>query len=571
MRMTLDWLAPAESARLFSAENEHPAVPLQPLPAARLLWLNRRVMRQDPAWAACGGREADYARQLLHQCALVTVDGVAGAMPVQGQADRYGGWGIGHNGGSGRAVVVGGYHVKGVGRTPLVGHDTDAAHASGGAYLEECVRETILAEITAAEFPHGAVPTLAIIDTGAVQVWQTTTGPKTERRCLLVRPSFLRPAHLERAEGFRSLDPREGLRDRRRVRAMFATATGLWGREALLDAYGRFWQRWAEQLAYGYVHRMPHGAHTTSNVCLDGRLLDFGAMAALPSWACIDTMPGNDPAGAELALVMRCLATQLPQWARDLDTALGHPDTLGRLLHATRQAYAHTLRVEMLRVLGLSRRTAVQALASDLGVAISHELRNVVRHSQRERFAIFGGTPEAPSGWDVARFWDAAPPLHLTALRGLAERVLNDPGVAGTRPAVALKVARGCLEMRTLNRRGLYRETAKQVIYESLERGLPAGAELAEAVEQHIREQVSAGRRDGVAEPQGQRPLGYAVGSGASCALHEDIETGQVWARWEGQDHAAAMEVAAIDAGEVRFADSRHAEFHAAVSLRPMA
>jgi hypothetical protein len=86
-------------------------------------------------------------------------------------ADRYGGAGIGRNGGSGRNALVNGFLVKGVGRTPLVGQSTPLSHASGGAYLEECVREAIFSEVVSHDFPYGAVPALGILGTGLVQDW----------------------------------------------------------------------------------------------------------------------------------------------------------------------------------------------------------------------------------------------------------------------------------------------------------------------------------------------------------------------------------------------------------------
>ena len=144
-----------------------------------------------------------------------------------GYADRYGGSGIGLNGGSGRAAVVNGYLVKGVGRTPLVSSLTDESHASGGAYLEESIRETIFAEIVRAEFPCSAIPVLAIIDTGLIQIFEESAGPKMERRTLLIRPSFIRPAHFERATAYFSGNPKEGQQDTLRVSQFFTQVVPL--------------------------------------------------------------------------------------------------------------------------------------------------------------------------------------------------------------------------------------------------------------------------------------------------------------------------------------------------------
>src|SRR5579883_3138750 len=82
-------------------------------------------------------------------------------------ADRYGSTdGLTPHGGSGRVATIGCFQAKGVGQTPLVGQGGPAGHTHGCIALAECVREAIFAEISAAEFPCGAIPTIAIIDPG---------------------------------------------------------------------------------------------------------------------------------------------------------------------------------------------------------------------------------------------------------------------------------------------------------------------------------------------------------------------------------------------------------------------
>lgn len=558
MLTRLDRIDAAESARLFSAGNEHVPVPLRRPDGAQLLWLNRRVMRDDPAWQRVGGSEEAYARHLLDVCAVVVA--APGHVGRVGHADRYGGQGIGRNGGSGRAIVVDAYHVKGIGRTPLIGVGTDVAHASGGAYLEECVRETIFAEIAAAEYPHGAIPTLAIIDTGLTETWPTDAGPKTERRCLLVRPNFLRPAHFERAEDFRSGDPHEGMRDSARVRSTLATAAQLCAEPGLPEHYRRFWQRWAEQLAYGFVHRLPHCAQTTSNVCLGGQLLDFGSMTAVPCWARIDAMPGADPTGAELETVMRNLVARLPQLARHLDPAFGTPETLAELLRAVRASYAETLRIELLRVFGFDRAGARRALAARDGVALSHELWRLIVHWQRERFAIFGGMPPARDDWSAQALWEAVPPPHLTRLRALIETALGDPLIAGCAAATAIAAARGRCALRALARPRLFRDAIKQSIYAALERRPLDGDGLRAAIDALIRREVAANRRDAPHEPPAQRPIGHALAADGTYALHEEPVTGRRWAwpEWEAAGApAAALEIARLTPEGLELADRR--------------
>lgn len=261
-------LMPSEAERLFSSP-QHPQVPMAKIPGGRVAWLNQRALGREADPLESGDFAERRKEQLLQACAYAITE-ADGAEPVTGIADRYGGRGIASNGGSGRAAFLNGYYVKGVGRTPLIGLETQANHTTGGACLEECVRETIFAELANAEFPHGSVPTLGIIDIGVQEVWQQFRLRRTERRCLLVRPCFLRPAHFERAAGFIGPDEKAGYQDKLRVEHMLRTAAELFGKDMFVATYRKFWLAWAEQLAYAFIHRLPHGGDITSNIAFDG-------------------------------------------------------------------------------------------------------------------------------------------------------------------------------------------------------------------------------------------------------------------------------------------------------------
>lgn len=125
----------AVAVKVLDPVSGHLALPLTRLQGAALLWLNAEDAEADPAWVRLNGDRAAYAEHLLAACAYkVSADGET--PDRMGVADRYGG-GIGSNGGSGRAAIIGPYCVKGIGRTPLIGRDVDVGHASGGAYLED--------------------------------------------------------------------------------------------------------------------------------------------------------------------------------------------------------------------------------------------------------------------------------------------------------------------------------------------------------------------------------------------------------------------------------------------------
>jgi hypothetical protein len=101
------------AAEFLDAQHGHLTVPLEPLVDAQVLWVNPRAAMVDPAWA-CAGNEHEYKRHLLRCCGFM-IKRMGTGDDADGLVDRYGGIGIGRNGGSGRAAVLNGYHVKGVG------------------------------------------------------------------------------------------------------------------------------------------------------------------------------------------------------------------------------------------------------------------------------------------------------------------------------------------------------------------------------------------------------------------------------------------------------------------------
>ena len=182
----------------------------QQLRFASILWINSRWFMERGI-----NINDDSARQRVSNWLL----GEFGyAIPLQGDpkeafaeqvktlyADRYGGsTGRSRHGGSGRVATAGCYQAKGIGITPLAGAGSEWAHSHGCASLEESVREAIFAEVAAAEFPFGAVPVIAILDTGLYfsELTAASADSQKMRRAIIVRPAVLRPAHAERAPLF---------------------------------------------------------------------------------------------------------------------------------------------------------------------------------------------------------------------------------------------------------------------------------------------------------------------------------------------------------------------------------
>ncbi len=190
-------------------------------------------------------------------------------------ADRYGSSFGSEHGGSGRCGIRGALIAKGIGRTPLVKKSASEGHRDGRLSLLEALREVICSEIAAAELPYGSVPVVAVIETGAAG----------RSDAILVRPTFVRPAHFERSlhfgsAGFTGSDQHL---DALRVRDMVLLAEAepeLLGFPGLEEMYRRF----ANQLGAAQARRLWQGKFLSSNACVSGALADFGSSRALPSW-----------------------------------------------------------------------------------------------------------------------------------------------------------------------------------------------------------------------------------------------------------------------------------------------
>lgn len=561
----------AQTTDFFGAHTGHVTVTLRRLPDARLIWLNRRAMHLD---AQCKSEQnlEQYKQHLLQQCAYAMADETIKISHVgesiSATADRYGGEGIGRNGGSGRAVFVNGYHIKGIGRTPLVSPLTDQAHASGGAYLEECAREAVLSEIVGAEFPHGSVPALAIIDTGFVQIWDTDHGLKPERRCLLIRPAFLRPAHFMRALDYIGHHHHDGMVDAQRVALMMNRACVQFGSDHFSARWQAFWLSWAEQLAYAFVHRLNHGGNSESNIAMDGCLLDFGGMTALPSWARITVAQGGWPAGEDMYYLVHAQQSAAAMLAKHLKQNRPPSEKWQSLQASVFATYKKTVFFEVLRVLGLTSAHVNQLLNSEITTSINVAANRLLAHYMREQFAIFNGMPEPHFKWDVPSFWHAVPPRHLQELRGLIEHAMSI-GIFGdaTNHLRSTWITR--CHMLSQTRTGLFRDNIKDALYKNLD-GAFTGKELTEEqVTRVIDSYVLKHRIDSKIEPVYAAPLGFASTTGAGYALFKDLIQGDIFAlqEWSADGSGKRIEgrilVHQTSNGQLKLANSEDAEINA--------
>jgi len=433
-------------------------------------------------------------------------------------ADRYGGHGIGGNGGSGRAGLYSGVYLKGIGPTPLIGRTADRFHSSGGAYLEEAVRETIFGEIFDAELPWRAIRTKAIIDTLEDQIWDPDPNSNSpvplERRVLIVRDALLRPAHLLRANHFAGEEDLVGARDVQRTLHNLQAVIENVGSARLEASLRTFWYRWADQCAYLYVNRLTQGPPTPSNIDLEGRLMDFGAASSLPDWCAAVVVPGEPENGYELP---RLAAYIENFYAEHREPVLTNGDSwfdyASALAAECTARYYRTLGVEILRLSGLRRKTIDAAITDPnrcdrLARAAAAACKRYLR-----RFRPTIDSDPASELWDFPSFWDDDAPYHLRPLRMVADEVA---GRARGEPV------RERMQARCRSRERLFRETFRRRLHESLPALKPGEPIDRGAVADIIQKEVTMARRDTCFEPRSDYLCGFAGAGSKRFALFRD-------------------------------------------------
>lgn len=188
-------------------------------------------------------------------------------------AERYGGFGIGTNGGGARVVNINNAQIKGVGANALAGDGALRSHSYGGLDIQGAVKEIIYSQLLDKISPVGVqtINGLILIDeTSALH-----NGRKAPS-VLMVREPVVRPGHFLPCLNFR-LKPEY----RTLVRSDYARVLGIYkniGKQALLSEFyaliQHFLDKCADQLSFFRMARLSHNALTPSNISMDGRVLD---------------------------------------------------------------------------------------------------------------------------------------------------------------------------------------------------------------------------------------------------------------------------------------------------------
>lgn len=279
---------------------------------ASVLWLNERY------WCSLGLNLAhsevieELIQALLSHFGVSTYGNFDSDVTYRGScttlyADRYGGT-FGHNhGGSGRAGTVGRFNAKGVGVTPLVDTDADWYHSHGCMWLEEAVREAIFSELAWQSFPERANPIVAIIDTG--EAVRSDNGQIGTRRAIAVRPAAVRVAHLQRniLFGDAGHEASDQYRDALRVREMISHVSSDARTHRPAGLIAQIVASLCRQIGFGRANRLFHGDYISSNICVSGALMDFGAFRGVEDWRRSQWEENSLPFGAEAGRIFETI------------------------------------------------------------------------------------------------------------------------------------------------------------------------------------------------------------------------------------------------------------------------
>ncbi|MBE8716322.1 hypothetical protein [Cellvibrio polysaccharolyticus] len=188
-------------------------------------------------------------------------------------AERYGGFGVGTNGGGARVVNINNAQIKGVGANALAGDGALKSHSYGGLDIQGAVKEVIYSRLLNKISPIGVQNIHGLIfldETSALH--NNSNAPSV----LMVRESIARPSHFLPCMYFR-LKPEHRALMRSDYSRIFSIYKNIRENNLLSEFYSmiqNFLERCADQLSFFRMARFSHNALTPSNISMDGRVLD---------------------------------------------------------------------------------------------------------------------------------------------------------------------------------------------------------------------------------------------------------------------------------------------------------
>jgi hypothetical protein len=426
-------------------------------------------------------------------------------------ADRYGSsTGRSPHGGSGRVATIGAFQAKGIGVTPLAGPGGEHGHSHGCCSIEEAIREAIFSEIAAAEFPHGAVPVVAILATDLM-----FPNPGPTRRAIVIRPAVLRIAHAERAPmfrksvtGFRNSQIDDATRTRDVVQR--------WIKRPLIGL-SELVTHVAEQVAFGQVHRMFSGGYFSSNLTADGSILDYGGMRALPNWGKARNLDGVVGFGEEMMIVNKVIESLGFYFNKYRSKQSAVAPSGAALRSRAQEAHARAFARECLRMWNLDQHASpalisavVQPLRRHFSLQQTHEVN--YKHGESNRIGWLYDEPTQAAESQTLSLISAALRQHFAEFPD-GERRCRRAWLTADRYLMP--------------RKGLERETLKARI-EQLLSARPIEDGGPERVGELIRTTVASGRRHWPRVPCDLTVLAQVSSDGSAALLCEEFAGGRL-------------------------------------------
>ena len=298
-------------------------------------------------------------------------------------ADRYGGDGLGPALGAGRSGFLshGDFYIKGLGITPLFRHDdpNDLAHSHGGLQMNDCMAEAVFGEVNEHLLSRGSTRILAIIDQGQQVVYPHGTVPVA----IVVRTGMqLRPGHLLGRRNPRGRSLLELFtRMTRATGQLVTTRDPATGRDLvnIKATMLRIVDDHAQTAAQLFRWRMLHGAVTSSNMCLNGAMMDLTTQTAQPRTAPVcfaledESFYGREhiDCARQLCVTYRALVKSLPQRLRQRLNAKRL-----NLTKVMQDGYDEHLQLELLGAIGL--KMAVAHRINDEHAELSQRFKDIV-------------------------------------------------------------------------------------------------------------------------------------------------------------------------------------------------
>ncbi|MYN30114.1 hypothetical protein [Duganella levis] len=212
-------------------------------------------------------------------------------------AERYGGAGLGLNGGGVRCGLVGDTQIKGIGKNILAGATDDYWHTYGGSTLEEGIQEAMWGEVCDIALPYGAARVKGIITTGSTIRSRNFQGEGLSDRALIFREFIIRPAHYMRSVFFTgswdqtiAIIP-DSIRTSKAISSLYdyIQRENITSDEGSLSTHinkllVQICRRIASQFAAARAKKIMHGTITASNIGMDGRWIDFGTISTVSDY-----------------------------------------------------------------------------------------------------------------------------------------------------------------------------------------------------------------------------------------------------------------------------------------------